>query len=815
MASRIKRIKERLKAIRRKSLSELVKGGPVASYKKRVQKEKDELAKEGRGLRTVAFILTLISITLALSFIPFFPQPLPVLVAVLVAFIVFINPAIGMSIGSIPIAIGILYQLSTVDFIGMLGPTVVRVLFICILVFFFVALPIRFRRYEDAIGINLGIIAAMTLFFDATYFLAIPLLLTAAILFKRTQSGLAVAYYALISVPLMVMQYFQHILTLTRVDFWNDLSAVPSMYTSLSAVFTHMQKGMFQFRMFDFSQTIGKILWNVVETPPATIHTVGQAVNQYLDSFPGMILFIVMVAGLVWAVSLILPSVVKKSSTRRAETLFPALSAAGVTALFFVFMISLQVPLAFSSQINSTKMALGVLASALFAIPAAMFNFDPKKKAEIEKNSQIIMVKAGDLMAKLKAFESLMGKVRGSVPVDVSSPETKMTIIKERLADILAKTEAKKFKVPETLEAIKELDKDLADGINGLESELKVILEHYQLNLNYSYTTWTRNLQEIGYEVKNLVQIEFQKDQPLEARVEYISAVLAASKLLANEVCQKAEQVYDVIKTMYDPSLPEESRTIKYSKQKLAENTAPWIACDALIIALKNWTKDYQPEISKSITSLQESLGSLASLGAKNNNLQAVLSEKYPLIVSETKRAEEVRVALGSKTISILNVVVLRDSLQSALSIAGKVLSTLYDELKAKEESIEDLMPIADSFWEKNVALREQLAIAIEKISDSKKYKPRDMLKNLPETQSIIEPSLWTIAQYNLKNELLLNYPIAKTAIEDQFKKKKRISVQDLPFEAEDAEEYLKMFFNERNNEFTFDEETLQLARKT
>ena len=815
MASRTKPLKDRFKSIKRKSLIELIKGGLVASYKKRVQKEKDELAKEGKGLRNVAFFLTLVSMILALSFIPFFPQPLPVLVAILIAFVVYVNPAVGMSLGSIPIALGILYQLSTVDFIGMLGPTIVRVLFICLLIFFFVALPIRFRRYEDAIGIDLGIIAAMMLFFDATYFMAIPLLLTVAILFKRTQSGLAVSYYVLISVPLMIMQYFQHILTIARVDFWNDASAVPSIYTSLSTVFTNMQKGMFQFRMFDVSQTLGKILWNVVEAPPNPVHTVGQAVSQYLDSFPGMVLFIVIVAGLVWAVSLVLPSLVKRSSMMQAETLFPALIAAGVTALFFLFMAGLKVPLAFSSQINNTIMILGVLSSAVFAVPATMLNFAPKKKAEIEKNSQIIMVKAGDLMAKLKAFESLMDKVKGSVPVDVSSPETKMTIIKDKLTDNLAKAEARKFKVPETYETIKELDKDLADGINSLPPKLNAILEHYQLNLNYSYTTWIKKLQEIEYVVKNPVQIEFQKDQPPEVRVEYISAVLVASKLLANEVCQLAEQVYNVMKSMYDPSLPAESRTISYSKQKLAEKTAPWVACDALVIALKNWIKQYQAEIFKSVASLQEILGSIAILDAQSNTLQAVLGEKYPLIVNEIKKAEEVRAALESKKISILNVVVLKDSLQSSLDIAGNVLSTLFEELRAKEESIENLLPIEDSFWEKNVTLREQIASAIEKISDSKKYKPRDMLKNLPEALSFIEPCLWTIAQYNVKNELLLNYPIARTAIEDQLRKKKRVSVQDLPFEAKDAEEYLKLFFNERNSEFTFDEENLQLARKT
>jgi hypothetical protein len=233
LTSRTQYLKERLKSIRRKSISKLIKEGPVSSYKRRVQKEKEELAKEGKGLRNIAFFLTLVSMMLALSFIPFFPQPLPIVISVLVAFLVYINPAIGMSLGSIPIVIGLLYHLSTVDFIAMLGNTEIRVLFICLLVFFFVALPIRFRRYEDAIGINLGIIAATLLFFNSTYFIAIPLLLTVAILFKKTQAGLAVSYYVLISVPLMILQYFEHILTVARVDFWNDASAVPPIYVSL------------------------------------------------------------------------------------------------------------------------------------------------------------------------------------------------------------------------------------------------------------------------------------------------------------------------------------------------------------------------------------------------------------------------------------------------------------------------------------------------------------------------------------------------------------------------------------------------------
>ncbi len=801
----------------RKSFLDSLRDGPIASYKKRVKKENDALANEGKGMRIIAFALTFISMTLAMSFIPFLPQPLPILLAVLLAFGVYLNPVIGMSVGSVFISLGILYQMSLLDFIGMLGPTVVRVLFICVLIFFFVALTIRFRSFEDAIGINLGIIAAMLLFSNSTFFMAIPLLLTVAIIFKRTQAGLAFSYYVLISVPLMLMQYYQHILTITRTDFWNDPTAVPPIYTSLSSIFTHMQSepGLAHFRLFDLSQTLGKITYNVVEIPPTPIHTALQAVNQYSNSFPGIVLLIVLVGGLVWAISLILPSLVRSGNLTQGEKLFPVITAAGVTALFFIFVSSLQVPLSFSASISETKMILGVLSSIAFAIPAVLFSFAPKKKVENEKNSQLILAKVGDLMKTVTAFEETVGKVKETVPVDVSSPEIRKTLIKERLTEILTKAEARKFKLRETYTVLNELDVNLAEGANGLLPELNAILEHYQLQLNYLYASWLKKLKEIGYEVQNPFKIEFQKDQPAESRAEYISSALASSRLLGNDVCQLSEKIYSALRSIYDPALPDSSGTVAYCKQKLADKAAPWIACDALVIALKSWAKQYEPRISMSIDSLQKDLGPIVSLGTQNEDLETILGEKYPLIFEETKRADELLASLRSRSTNILNLVVLQDFILSLLEVSRKIVSTIYEELKDKEESIERLLPVKDGFWEKNVVLREQTESAIKKISDSANYSVFDMLKNLTKAMSFIEPCIWTIAQYRLKNELLLNYPIAKKAIEDQLKKQRSVSIQDLPFEGKEAEEYLKLFFNEKNGKFTFDEENQVLARKT
>jgi hypothetical protein len=790
--------------------------GPIASYRKRAQKERDLLTKEGRALKIAAFITTAIAMSLALSFIPFFSSPLPILIAVALAFVVYLSPPAGMALGCLSIALGILYQLSLIDFIAMLGPTIVRVLFICILLFFFIALPARFRSYEDAVGINFGIIAASALFFDSTFFVAIPLLLSVAILFKRTQSGLAFVYYALISVPIMVMQYFQHIITIARSDFWNDATAVPPLYTSLHPAYLTMQNVMPHFRLFDISTSVGKITWNVVEVvqyPP--VHTVSQAVSQYTDSFPGMILFITLVAVLVFSVSLILPSFTGRGKTSWIGMLFPAVATVAITALFFVLLKALSLPLAFSTTINNTTMELGILSALAFTVPVCLLNMSPKKKAEKDKNKETILIKAGALMAKVKEFQGLVTKVKATVPIDISKPEAKSGLIRDRLTLIIGKADAGKFKLNETYDVIKELDGDLEARVTGLSSELNVILQHYQLNLNYSYTMWVRRLRELGYDVKDPLQIQFQKEQAVEQRIEYIAFGIATGKKTATEVCTLAEQIYDVLRSMYDPSLPPQSATTVYCKQKLLEKEPPWLACDALVIAIRNWTRQYEDEISKSIIGIKENLSTIVALGDQQKTLQIVLGVKYQLVADEIKRALELKPVLENLKADIIGVITLKGYLESTLDIANGLASTFYEDLKTKEESITNMSPREEDFWEKNVPLREQMALSIDKISNAKKYTLFEMMKAIPENLSHIEPCTFTIDQYNGKKEMLLNYPVAKTAIEDLLKKKKRISVQDMPFEAYDAEKYLKLYFNEKNKEFTFDEENLQLIRKS
>jgi hypothetical protein len=746
---------------------------------------------------------------LGLSFMPLFPQPLPILISFLVAFVTFMKPKYGMPIGTLLIGLGLMYHLSAINFIAMLGEPLVRAGVIIVFLFLFVALPFRFHRYKNAIAIDMGIIAAILLFFSQTYYLAIPLILTAAVLFKRS-SGITVIYYVLISVPLQIMQYSKYISQITRVDWWVDPTATPPLYVPLTEIFKDIQASMAQFRLYETSKVIDVIAGQITSTPGPVMRTVRAALLQYADSLPGILLFLVIVIGVVSATAFIVRLLVKNSATE-AERLLPTMTAAIATALFFLLLSGLQGPLAFRAEIDSLKIVIATLAAIVLTIPAAFINYSPKKRATIE----MIMEKAQDLMKRLQVFEELLNKVKSSIPVVVSSTEGKMLIIKDKLNDTLSKTSARFYDSSELDEKFNELDPGISNEIDSLMSELNVTLGEYQIYVNCEYSTWIGKLKDIGLEVKTTAKTDFQKELPLEMRIDSIKEVLEGGRFLANEVSQVVEQIYDSIRSLYDPNLPEESQTITFVKQKLDEKTAPWIAIDALFTSLNNWEKQYSAEISKSVENLQSSLTSIVNLSTQSESLLPVLGDNLSKMMDHAKRAEGIKIGIGKKTLNVMNVMIIRDVLQSLLSIARDVLSILYEELKSKEESIESLLPTKDYLWEKNVTLRTRMTSAMEIIFNSSKYGLKQVMENLPKALSYVDECVGTIAIYNEKEELLLNYPVAKIAIEDLFRQKKHdVSAQDLPFEPKYAEEYLRLFYSQRYREFAFDEANMLLMKR-
>ncbi|MBT0159271.1 hypothetical protein G4O51_04725 [Candidatus Bathyarchaeota archaeon A05DMB-2] len=782
-------------------------------FKKHKEKGKEKEARQ-RGqepqlLRMAAFAITLASMSLGMSLLPVFPQPLPILIAFLIAFVTYKSPKFGMPIGAPLIALGLLYHLSALNFIVALGDTFVRGLVVFMFLFLFTALPLVFHGYRDAIAINLGIIAAILLFSGGTYYLAVPLILTSAVFFKK-KAVLSAVFYGLISVPLMVMQYLNYFSQIERPDWWVEPGSSPPIYVPLTHVFEGMQESMAQFRLYDTSKIVWSITGQITDSPPLAEHTVGEALSHYLDSLPGIALFIVMVFGLVLFIGLLARMLFEKTPELPGERLLPMVTAVTATALFFVFLIGLQGALAFRADVNGTQMVIGTFATVLFTAPALLVNTAPKKRATTE----MIIAKAQELLGKLQVFEGSLNTVKSNIPVPVSAIEGKMLVVKDRLNDIISKTSTSYYDLSESDEVFDELDKDLTNQLNELTTDLDVAVSEYQIYVNGEYAAWTGKLRGMGLEVKTAAKTDFQIGMPIEDKVNQIKEVLEDGQRVSAESVQVVVQVYSVIRSLYDPSLPEKSQAIEFAQQKLREEPAPWLAMEALFTALNNWRKQYGAEISKSVQYLQDSLTAIASLNAQSERLLPVLGGNYVKVMDDAKKAAEIRIIIEKNSLNVTNVITIKDVFQSSLTIAKDVVSILYSELKSTEEAIQNLLPDKDYLWEKNISLMERLSSAVSLFSDESQYGVNKVLENMPKSLSNLGECVDTLDLYNERLELLLNYPIAAMTIESLSKQKKQVSARDLPFESRFAQEYLKLFYSESYSRFVFDESNLALMRR-
>ncbi len=787
-------------------------------YKGKMQKRKEraeiERSLESGPLRMITFMFTLVAMALGMSFLPLFPQPLPIFIAVLVAFVTFKKPLFGMPVGGAIIGLGLIYHLADLYFISFLGDTIVRVAFIVIWMALFVVLPLVFHNYRSAIAIDLGILAAVMLFFSSTFFLAIPLLLVSAVFFKK-RVGISVVYYALISVPLQIMQYFQYtVLPIVRDDWWLEPGSSPPLFVPLNSIFKDLTASMAQFRLYDTSKIIYQIAGQTTWVPDWQGRTIQDALKQYVDSVPGMLMFVVIVVGLALTLVFFTSILVKEGLIGRGDKLFPCFTATIGAALFFILLGALQRPLAFTANITGVTMVLGTLATLLFTAPVAFIDYTPKQRATISEITQ----KARSLMDKLRVFEDQVNNVKENIPVTVTPVEGKLFIIKDTLEDIINKTTMRYYEQSEMDTKFTQLDA-IGKDIDALISELNVTLGEYQIFANCQFSDWMGKLRDGGLQLQTAIKTDYQQEMPLEERIESIKAILEGGRALTKEVLQTAEPIYGIIRPLYDPSLPDKSQAVEFAAKKISTKEAPWLAIEALYTALNNWKKQYGADILASMKYLRDSLAPIANLNSQTEVLPPILAGNMPKVLDYAQKAEAMKSSVQSKSereaSNILELVTLRDEIKAFLDISRDVLSILYRRLTAEEEEIEHLLPTQDYLWDKNDTLKGRLKTAVDVLSHPYKFRINQIMENLPTYLSYVDESLQTIAVYTERKEFLLNYPTAEIAIEGLLKQKKRLSPKDLPFQPKFAGEYLRLYYSQRFGEFSFDKENFLLTRRT
>ncbi len=780
---------------------------------KRKEKEEQNRNLESSALKWLTFLFTAIAMGLGMSYLPLFPQPLPIFLAILVAFVVYQKPRLGMPVGGAVIGFGLMSHLAQLKFISFIGDTPVRVAFIVAWLTLFIVLPLTSNRYKSAIAIDFGILAVTALFFAPTYFLAIPLILASAVFFKKYVS-FTVVYYVLLSVPLQIMQYYQYtVLPIVRSDWWLEPGSAPPLLVPLTSIAKDLSASMSQFRLYDLSQVIYDIAGQTTWNPDWQGRTIGDAVTQYRDSIPGILMFVVVVVGLALTLIFFTRVLVKEGLIGSGDRLFPCFTATIAAALFFILLSSLQAPLAFTADVSGVTMVLGIFATLLFTLPVAFMDYTPKKRA----SNQEITEKARALLNKVLVFEGHLANVKDNIPVIVSSPEGKMLIIKDSIGETLRNAEKRVYEQEELDYQFEGLDR--IDKENGaLEAELNAILSEYQVFASCEYSNWAGKLKTAGLPIKTTLNTPYQKEMPIEQRIEAIKQVLETSRDLTKEVIAVADPIYDIIRPLYDPSLPEKCRAAEFATEKLNSKESPWIAIEALYNALNNWKRQYGKDIQVSMRYLQTSLSPIANLNSQSEKLPPVFGEQTLKVLGYAQKAEAMKAIAAKRAekaaLDLLDVVTLKDDIQGSIDMANDVLSILNAGIVSNEEAIDRLLPTKDYLWEKNSTLRSQLKIATEILGNPSKYKINQIMEKLPQYLSYVDEAVQTLAVYSERKEFLLNYPLAKAAIEEQLKQKEKLLPHDLPFQPRFAAEYLRLYYSSKYDEYVFNKDNFTLTKR-
>lgn len=184
--------------------------------------------------RMVTFIINMVSMSLGFILIPLLPMPLPYIVAFLVAYATYKDKPYGMISGSLLISLGLIYHLSRIGFFQIFQSPIMKIFILSIIIAPFAICPAVISNNLHIIAIDMGIIAVALLFFEPSFYLAIPLILVFATIYRGRGIAFTFIYYAFISIPLQVIQYLKTF----------EPGVFPPLYTPLTLIYHEIQSSL-------------------------------------------------------------------------------------------------------------------------------------------------------------------------------------------------------------------------------------------------------------------------------------------------------------------------------------------------------------------------------------------------------------------------------------------------------------------------------------------------------------------------------------------------------------------------------------------
>ncbi|MCJ7732713.1 hypothetical protein MUP51_10405, partial [Candidatus Bathyarchaeota archaeon] len=199
--------------------------------------------------KLVTFIINMVSMSIGFILIPLLPMPLPYIVAFLVAYATYKDKPYGMFTGSLLISLGLVYHLSRIGFFQIFQGPLVKIIILSFLIAPFAVCPAIISNNLHIIAIDMGVIAVALLFFEKTFYLAIPLILVFATIYKGKGIAFTFIYYAFISIPLQVIQYLKTF----------QEGVFPPLYTPLNLIYSDIQSSLSYINMDELGKVYNSI----------------------------------------------------------------------------------------------------------------------------------------------------------------------------------------------------------------------------------------------------------------------------------------------------------------------------------------------------------------------------------------------------------------------------------------------------------------------------------------------------------------------------------------------------------------------------
>lgn len=199
--------------------------------------------------RLVTFIINMVSMSLGFILIPLLPMPLPYIVAFLVAYATYKDKPYGMMTGSLLISLGLVYHLSRIGFFQIFQSPIMKIFILSIIIAPFALCPAVISNNLHIIAIDMGIIAVALLFFEQSFYLAIPLILVFATIYRGRGIAFTFIYYAFISIPLQIIQYLKTF----------EPGVFPPLYTPLTLIYHEIQSSLSYINLDELKKVFNSI----------------------------------------------------------------------------------------------------------------------------------------------------------------------------------------------------------------------------------------------------------------------------------------------------------------------------------------------------------------------------------------------------------------------------------------------------------------------------------------------------------------------------------------------------------------------------